>query len=51
MLYTTKEIAQILKFKETTIRSKIRDGKIKAVKICGEYRITDEELERLKRGE
>lgn len=51
MLYTTKEVAEILKYKEETIRVKIRKGNIKAVKIGGEYRITYEELERLKRGE
>ena len=51
MLYTTKEVAEILKYKEETIRVKIRKGNIKAVKIGGEYRIAEEELERLKRGD
>lgn len=51
MLYTTKELAEILKYNEETIRVKIRKGKIKAVKIGGEYRITEDEVERIKRGE
>ena len=51
VLYTTKELAEILKYNEETIRVKIRKGKIKAVKIGGEYRITEEEVERLKKGE
>ena len=51
VLYTTKELAEILKYNEETIRVKIRKGKIKAVKIGGEYRITEDEVERIKRGE
>lgn len=51
MLYTTKEVAEILKYKHETIRKKCRSGEIKAVKIGKGYRITEEEVERLKRGE
>lgn len=51
MLYTTKEVAEILKYKHETVRKKCRNGQIKAVKIGKGYRISEEEVERLKRGE
>ena len=45
-----KEVAKELGFKPRTIKEWVRTGKIKAVKIIGEWRITEEEVERLKRG-
>lgn len=51
MLYTSQEVADILRLKVTTVWAMIRDGKIKAVKIGKGYRISEEEVERLKRGE
>lgn len=51
MLYTTKEVAEILKYKHETVRKKCKSGQIKAVKIGKGYRISEEEVERLKIGE
>lgn len=51
MMYKIKEVARILGFNEWTVRGWVRDGKIKAVKIMSEWRIPEEEVERLKRGE
>jgi len=53
MFFTVKEIAEILKYKEATIRSWIRKKKINAFMIgdCRKaaYRISEKELERLKK--
>ena len=51
MMYRIAEVAKILGFKERTVRQWIVDGKIKAVKIMSEWRIPEEEIERLKKGE
>lgn len=45
------EIAEMFKWNIETVRRKICAGKIKAVKIGKGYRISEEEVERLKRGE
>lgn len=50
-LYTVKEVADILRVKVTTIRTGINNGKIKATKTIGGWRITEEEVERLVKGE
>lgn len=50
-MYTTKEVAEIFKWHEETVRRKIASGEIKAVKLGKAYRISEEEIERLKRGE
>jgi len=50
VLFTTREVADILKIKETTVRNQIKLGKIAAVKTIGGWRIKGEELERLMRG-
>lgn len=50
-MYTTREIAEMFKWNIETVRRKILSGKIKAVKIGKGYRISEEEVERLKRGE
>lgn len=49
--YSIKEIAEILGFKERSVRNWVETKKIKAVKILGGWRIPKEELERLKRGD
>ena len=50
-MYRIREVAQILGFTERAVRQWVMDGKIKAVKIMSEWRIPEEEVERLKRGE
>lgn len=50
-MYRIKEVAKILGFTERAVRQWVVDGKIKAVKIMSEWRIPEEEIERLKRGE
>lgn len=51
MIYTTKEVAEILKLNIETIKRMARDGRIKAVKLGKQWRIPEEEVERLKKGE
>lgn len=51
LMYTIKEVAKALNFTERAVRQWIIDGKIKAVKIMSQWRIPEEEVERLKRGE
>lgn len=46
-LFTIKEVAEITKMKEQTLRNAISDGRIKAIKVLGSTRITKEELERI----
>lgn len=45
-----KQVAEQLSLCEKTIRNLIKSGKIKAVRIGNSWRITEEEVERLKRG-
>lgn len=48
ILYTTKEVADILKVHQRTIFRYIKSGKIKATKILGrEWRIKKEDLDKL----
>lgn len=49
-MYSIKEFASLLGFSARTVRQWIIDGKINAVKIMGEWRIPESELERLKQG-
>lgn len=51
MMYRIKEVAKILGFTDRAVRKWVVEGKIHAVKIMSEWRISEEELERLKRGE
>lgn len=44
-LYTTEEVAEILKYDVQTIRRFIREGKLSAHKIGKEYRIEEEDFE------
>lgn len=43
-LYTTEEVAEILKYDVQTIRRFIREEKITAYKVGKEYRIKEEDL-------
>lgn len=49
-MYTVKEVAAIFKCNPETIKRKIYAGKIKAVKFGPEWRISEEEVERMKEG-
>lgn len=51
MLHTVKEVADALKMNKNTIYIKIRNGLIKTIRVGRSIRITQEELERLTRGE
>ena len=48
-LYTVSEVADLLGFKEGTIRKKIYSGEIKTAKITGSnaVRVSQEEIDRL----
>jgi len=46
---TTKEVAEELNLAVTTVIKKIKEGKIKALKLGRVYRVTEMEFERLKR--
>lgn len=46
-MYTIKEVAEILKVTEGTVRNYLSDGKIKHIKILGNTRVTKEELDSL----
>lgn len=48
---TIKETAKYFNVSEMTISRWIKCGKLKAVKIVGTVRISEEEIERLKKGE
>lgn len=45
--YTIKEAASLLKLSEGTIRNKISQGEIKAVKILSTTKIAEKELKKL----
>ena len=45
-MYTVKEVAEILKISEGTVRNYLSSGKVKYVKFLGNVRITKEELEK-----
>jgi excisionase family DNA binding protein len=49
--YTAQDVAKILNRRVETIRRLINQKKIPAVKIGGQYVITEETLQRLLRGE
>ena len=50
-MYTTKEIAKMFKVSERTVKKWIADGDMKVVRVGGTVRISEEEINRLKRGE
>lgn len=49
--YTTKEVAAIMQYDVQTIRRKINKGSIKATRLGKDYRIAEEEIQRIMRGE
>lgn len=46
-LFTTKEVAEILKLSERTIKRRIATDEIKVVHVFNSIRISKEELERI----
>lgn len=48
-MFTVKEIAEMLKVNPMTIFRALNNGKIKGVKFGGIWRVSEEEVERLKR--
>lgn len=50
-LFTIQEAAERLKVNHQTIRRLIKNEKIKAIKIGGQYRILEEEITKLINGE
>jgi len=44
VLYTTEEVAQLMKTTRRTVQRWIRDGKLKAVEVGGQYRVKQEAL-------
>lgn len=50
-MYTVKEVANIFHCNPETVKRHIYKGKIRAVKFGATWRISEEEVERLKRGE
>lgn len=48
--YTLKELETILSVTNRTLQQYIKDGKIKAVKIGGKWRVTPENLEKFING-
>ena len=46
-LYTTQEVAEILKVHQRTVFRHIKSGKLKATKILGHWRVKKEDLDKL----
>ena len=44
--YTTEEVAEIFKMHPKTIRRMCKNGEIRAMKLGGEYRISEEDLKK-----
>ncbi len=45
IMYTTEEIADILKIKVASVRALIRDKRLIAINIGNEYRVTEEDFQ------
>ena len=45
-LLTVHETAEVIKVKESTVRTWIRDGKLRAIKFGREWRVSVKDLER-----
>ncbi len=43
-VYTTKEVAELLSIKETTVREYIRNGEMEASRLGRMYRVTEEQV-------
>lgn len=50
MLYRVNEVAKELRVHPVTVREWISQGRVKAVKVGSTWRISQEELDRLKKG-
>lgn len=50
-LLTIKEVAEILNFKERTVRSWVDSGKLPCIKVFSGIRIKKSEVEKLLKGE
>lgn len=50
-VYTLQQVADVLGFKLRTIRQWVKDGKLEATKLGREYRVTQEQLEKLLKGD
>ena len=46
-LYTTQEVAEILKVHQRTIFRHIKNGQLKAIKVLGQWRVKKEDLDKL----
>jgi excisionase family DNA binding protein len=44
VLYTTDEVAQLMKTTRRTVQRWIREGKLKAIEVGGQYRVRQEAL-------
>ena len=50
-LYTLKEVSEIVQMNIITIYRHRKEAKLKTVKIGGEYRVTEEQLQEYLKGE
>lgn len=50
-MYTLKELEQILGTTRVTLLNYVHSGKLKCVKICGKWKLSEENLERYLKGE
>ncbi len=50
-MYTVTEVAEILKLHRETVAEMLRTGRIKGVKIGKVWRVSQEELDKLMKGE
>ncbi len=48
-LYTLEEVEKVLRVSRRTIYRYIKSGKLKAIKVRGQWRVPAEEFERIKR--
>lgn len=47
ILYTTQEVADILKVHQRTLFRHIKNGNLRAIKVLGQWRIKKEDLDKL----
>ena len=50
-LYTLKDLAKLLEVTERTLHTYVKDGKLKAVKIGGKWKVTQDNLQKFINGE
>ena len=51
MVLTVSEIAKLLRVSKTTVNKEIYDGKLKAFKVRGRYRVEEEDFTKYKEKE